>query len=378
MELHVELIPNLRTLGGEVLDVMVHGQYVGSLLVVYRENDRLSGSLQLERGSLTEASEEIVMDKVHEYVRALVDAVEADYYEVLVNCGTLRSVLLKPDTEVEVEWYEEESLYDRDYDDTDVSEIQIIPGSQDESFTYQDQEHLLEMELVSAGRNISTYVFNDVQGQELAEATLKQYGADVQGEIHWYDEPDEQQQEIAAELLVRELDEELIDTITIHFWHQGNQFDSVEWVHRDFAGEDDHEDEDDVTSDDEYRAVGALSNASHYDTTGRTVDEMQDRDVEEDAEDISYVMLVRKDREFREYALYLQERGGLPVGTATIDASHPDLTGYIDYQIPGTNMQRQSLVEVLLKELDKELEFDTLHLTMLYRNQIIDEARIDR
>ncbi|MDQ0169771.1 hypothetical protein [Paenibacillus tundrae] len=376
MELHVELIPNLRTLGGEVLDVMVHGQYVGSLLVVYRENDRLSGSLQLERGSLTEASEEIVMDKVHEYVRALVDAVEADYYEVLVNCGTLRSVLLKPDTEVEVEWYEDENRYDRDYDDTDVSAIQIIPGSQDESFTYQDQEHLLEMELVSAGRNISTYVFNDVQGQELAEATLKQYGADVQGEIHWYDEPDEQQQEIAAELLVRELDEELIDTITIHFWHQGNQFDSVEWVHRDFAGEDDHED--DVTSDDEYQTVGALSNASHYDTTGRTVDEMQDREVEEDAEDISYVMLVRKDREFREYALYLQERGGLPVGTATIDTSHPDLTGYMDYQIPGTNVQRQSLVEVLLKELDKELEFDTLHLTMLYRNQIIDEARIDR
>ncbi|MCM3173437.1 hypothetical protein [Paenibacillus sp. MER 99-2] len=371
MELHVELIPNLRTIGGEVLDVMVHGQYVGSLLVVYRETDRLSGSLQLERGSLTEESEEVVMEKVHEYVRSLVDAVEAEYYEVLVNCGTLRSVLLKPDTEVEVEWYEDESICDRDYDDT-VSAIQVIPGSQDESFTYEDQEHLLEMELVTAGRNISTYVFNDVQGQELAEATLKQYGADVQGEIHWYDEPDEHQQEIAAELLVRELDEELIDTITIHYWHQGNHLDSIEWVHRDFAGDDDDDDE-------EYNAIGVLTNASHYDTSGvARTNELQDRDEQEDAEDISYVMLVRKDREFREYELFLQERGGLPVGTATIDTSHPDLTGYMDYQIPGTNVQRQSLVEVLLKELDKDLEFHKLHLTMLYRNQVIDEARIDR
>lgn len=375
MELHVELIPNLRTIGGEVLDVMVHGQYVGSLLVVYRETDRLSGSLQLERGSLMEESEEVVMEKVHEYVRSLVDAVEAEYYEVLVNCGTLRSVLLKPDTEVEVEWYDDESICDRDYDDT-VSAIQVIPGSQDESFTYEDQEHLLEMELVTAGRNISTYVFNDVQGQELAEATLKQYGADVQGEIHWYDEPDEHQQEIAAELIVRELDEELIDTITIHYWHQGNHLDSVEWVHRDFAGGDDDDEED--TVHEEYNPIGGLTNASHYDTSGvARTDELQDHDELEDAEDISYVMLVRKDREFREYELFLQERGGLPVGTATIDTSHPDLTGYMDYQIPGTNVQRQSLVEVLLKELDKELEFDTLHLTMLYRNQIIDEARID-
>lgn len=375
MELHVELIPNLRTIGGEVLDVMVHGQYVGSLLVVYRETDRLSGSLQLERGSLMEESEEVVIEKVHEYVRSLVDAVEAEYYEVLVNCGTLRSVLLKPDTEVEVEWYEDERICDRDYDDT-VSAIQVIPGSQDESFTYEDQEHLLEMELVTAGRNISTYVFNDVQGQELAEATLKQYGADVQGEIHWYDEPDEHQQEIAAELLVRELDEELIDTITIHYWHQGNHLDSVEWVHRDFAGDDDDDEKD--TVHEEYNPIGGLTNVSHYDTSGvARTDELQDHDELEDAEDISYVMLVRKDREFREYELFLQERGGLPVGTATIDTSHPDLTGYMDYQIPGTNVQRQSLVEVLLKELDKELEFDTLHLTMLYRNQIIDEARID-
>lgn len=375
MELHVELIPNLRTIGGEVLDVMVHGQYVGSLLVVYRETDRLSGSLQLERGSLTEESEEIVMEKVHEYVRSLVDAVEAEYYEVLVNCGTLRSVLLKPDTEVEVEWYEDERICDRDYDDT-VSAIHVIPGSQDESFTYEDQEHLLEMELVTAGRNISTYVFNDVQGQELAEATLKQYGADVQGEIHWYDEPDEHQQEIAAELLVRELDEELIDTITIHYWHQGNHLDSVEWVHRDFAEDDDDDEED--TVHEEYNPIGGLTNTSYYDTSGvARTNELQDRNEQEDAEDISYVMLVRKDREFREYELFLQERGGLPVGTATIDTSHPDLTGYMDYQIPGTNVQRQSLVEVLLKELDKELEFDTLHLTMLYRNQIIDEARID-
>jgi hypothetical protein len=120
----------------------------------------------------------------------------------------------------------------------------------------------------------------------------------------------------------------------------------LEWVHRDFADE-------------------------------VEIEYPEDLEEIEAAEEACYVMLVRKDREFRVYELYLQERGGLPVGTATIDTSYADLSGYMDYEVPGTSAQRKSLVEVLMRELDKELEFDTLHLTMLYRNQIIDEAKID-
>ncbi|MGN7308988.1 hypothetical protein ACTHQ2_23895, partial [Bacillus subtilis] len=134
--------------------------------------------------------------------------------------------------------------------------------------------------------------------------------------------------------------------ITIRMWHQGQELESLEWVHRDFAD-------------------------------GVEIEYPEDLEEIEAAEETCYVMLVRKDREFRIYQLYLQERGGLPVGTATIDTSYADLSGYMDYEVPGTSAQRKSLVEVLMRELDKELEFDTLHLTMLYRNQIIDEAKID-
>ena len=88
-------------------------------------------------------------------------------------------------------------------------------------------------------------------------------------------------------------------------------------------------------------------------------------------------MLRSRDREFSIYDLFVQERGGLPVGTATIDTSHTDITGYMDYDVPGTSMQRKTLVEVLMRELNREIEFDSLHLTILYRNQIIDEARVE-
>lgn len=350
MELKVELIPDLRTSGGEVQDIMVGGQYMGSLLLVFREGDRVSGSLQIEQNSLPDETEQYIVEQVHEYIRSLADAVSAAEYEVLVSCGTLYSVLQKPESQTDmfIQSSRSEDSYSHDGQNerAGVNEVHIIPGSQAESFTYEDPEHLLEMELVSAGRSISTYVFNDANGQELAEASLKQYGADVQGEIHWYDEPAENYQDAAAELLVRELDEEIIDTITIRMWHQGQEMESAEWVHRDFADEDEIEFEEDL---EEIEA----------------------------AEEACYVMLVRKDREFRVYELFLQERGGLPVGTATIDTSEADLSGYIDYQVPGTSVQRKSLVEVLMRELDKELEFDTLHLTMLYRNQIIDEAKIE-
>ncbi|WKL01058.1 hypothetical protein Q0F98_30195 [Paenibacillus amylolyticus] len=345
MKYDVELVADLRTSGGEVQDVMVNGQYAGSLFLVYREGDRLSGSLQIEQESLPDDTEQRIVEKVHAYVRSLADALEAAYYEVLVSCGSLHTVLHMPESETV--WPSEERNHDEgSYDDIGSSGSKVIPVSQAESFTYEDRDQVLEMEMVSAGRSISTYIFNDVEGQELAEASLKQYGADVQGEIHWYDEPEENQLEAAAELLVRELDEDVIDTITIRMWHQGNELETLEWVHHDFSEEFEDTDESDL-------------------------DEL------EAAEETCYVMLKRKDREFRVYELFLQERGGLPVGTATIDTSHSDLTGYIDYEVPGTSIQRKSLVEVLMQELDKEMEFDTLHLTMLYRNQIIDEARID-
>ncbi|MEO2204236.1 hypothetical protein ABGV42_10810 [Paenibacillus pabuli] len=353
MKQKVELIPDLRTSGGEVLDVMVNDQYAGSLLLVYREGDRLSGSLQMERELVSEDAEKHIIDQVHAYIRSLTDAVEAIYYEVLVSCGTLHSVLQNLEFDPERQSDDMDDVADEYMDDMDLDDSRVIPDTADEAFTYEDREHVLEMELISAGRSISTYVFNDSGGNELAEASLKQYGADIQGEIHWYDVPLESQLDAAAELLVRELDEEVIDTITLRMWHQGNELESMEWVHRDFV---------DTSEEEEY---------TEYEEWDNSYDEM------DEAEDTCYVMLVRKDREFRVYELFLQERGGLPVGTATIDTSHADLTGYMDYEVPGTSAQRRDLVEVLLQELDKELEFDTLHLTMLYRNQVIDEAKID-
>ncbi|PYE52351.1 hypothetical protein HUB98_27215 [Paenibacillus barcinonensis] len=370
----VELTTDLRTASGEVQDIMVDGRYAGSLVLVYREGDRLLGSLQLDQEAIDNQVERLITDKAERYIRMLADAVGASHYEVLVSRGILHTVLQQSDMSSSPATGYGLPLGEQGHDDGVADEVNIIPAARDDSFTYEDPKHLLEMEMVSSGRSVSTYVFNDAEGEEMAEAALKQYGADAQGEIHWYEEPDEALQEAAAELLVRELDEEIIDTITIRMWYQGNELENLEWVHRDV------EDDEDFADEDEY---GETNFEDAYDET--EVVNVNDKrhgltwsaSEMEEAEETCYVMLRSRDREFRVYDLYVQERGGLPVGTATIDMSHADLTGFMDYDVPGTSVQRKTLVEVLMRELNKEIEFNTLHLTMLYRNQIIDEARVE-
>ncbi|WP_426334470.1 hypothetical protein ACN9MH_10110 [Paenibacillus silvae] len=368
----VELTTDLRTAAGEVQDIMVDGRYAGTLVLVYREGERLSGSLQLDQEVIDDQAESFITDKVEGYIRMLADAVGASHYEVLVSSGILYTVLEQPDMNTGASAGNALALDENAHEDGVFAEVNRIPAYRDESFTYEDPKHLLEMEMVSAGRSVSTYVFNDAEGEEMAEAALKQYGADAQGEIHWYEEPNEALQEAAAELLVRELDEEIIDTITIRMWYQGNELENLEWVHRDFEEENDnnHFDVDDDENDEK-----DFEDEDEYDE--RNFEQSLSASGMEEAEEACYVMLRSRDREFRVYDLFVQERGGLPVGTATIDMSQADLTGFMDYDVPGTSVQRQTLVDVLMRELNKEIEFDTLHLTMLYRNQIIDEARME-
>ncbi|MDM5278600.1 hypothetical protein QUF95_14445 [Paenibacillus silvae] len=370
----VELTTDLRTAAGEVQDIMVDGRYAGTLVLVYREGERLSGSLQLDQEVIDDQAESFITDKVEGYIRMLADAVGASHYEVLVSSGILHTVLQQPDMSTSAEAGNALAPGENAHEDGIFAEVNRIPAYRDESFTYEDPKHLLEMEMVSAGRSVSTYVFNDAEGEEMAEAALKQYGADAQGEIHWYEEPNEALQEAAAELLVRELDEEIIDTITIRMWYQGNELENLEWVHRDFEEEYDnnHFDVDDDEDDDDEKD---FEDEDEYDE--RNFEQSLSASGMEEAEEACYVMLRSRDREFRVYDLFVQERGGLPVGTATIDMSQADLTGFMDYDVPGTSVQRQTLVDVLMRELNKEIEFDTLHLTMLYRNQIIDEARME-
>ncbi|MBN3522761.1 hypothetical protein [Paenibacillus apiarius] len=89
-----------------------------------------------------------------------------------------------------------------------------------------------------------------------------------------------------------------------------------------------------------------------------------------------HVVLARDDGNALLYDLYSDASGSLPIGAATISTDGEQLSGYIDFRVPGTCAEREVIAKALVKQLAKEQSFDVLHLTMMFRNEIIDELLV--
>jgi hypothetical protein len=85
------------------------------------------------------------------------------------------------------------------------------------------------------------------------------------------------------------------------------------------------------------------------------------------------VILVRDDGDTLTYDLYDQALGGLPIGQATVDVSSRELTGFIDFRDPGSSIDSEFIGSLLMNELDKEKDYESLNLTMLVNNEPVDE-----
>jgi len=67
----------------------------------------------------------------------------------------------------------------------------------------------------------------------------------------------------------------------------------------------------------------------------------------------------------------------LPIGQATVDISSRELTGFIDFREPSDSLDRERIGMLLMRELDKEKDYRSLHLTMLVNNEPIDEIMFE-
>lgn len=339
MSYHIRLRPDLRTANGEVQDIMIEDRYAGTLILVFREGHRLAGSVQLDSQSVPEDAEEEILTYVKQYLLQFRDAVDAEHIDVLLTWGEVESVLGDEDG------YEEDTL--------PLTSESIIPEPAP-LFLYEDESGEMQIELISAGRYVSQYELQNGKGQTIAHAVLKQYGTDIQGEVNWLKEPLEEEIDSAEELLVAEVDDGEIDTITLEMKYKDNRITILELVRQDSH-----------TASDE-------AEGPDWDEDGVELLSILDHDQEE-IEDSCYVRLIRHDREIVSYDLFLQEHGGLPVASATVDISEAAVSGYIDFYIELSEEQHQDLVIALSKEVEKEIEVKQLHITMLYRNVVIDE-----
>ncbi|WP_028611521.1 hypothetical protein [Paenibacillus harenae] len=311
---NIEIRPNLRTAGGEFSDIMMGGKFAGSLTLVYREGDRVAGSVQLEKGSLKPANKQRVESYLKDYIQSFIHAVQAETCDVVVTFSRYDNIV---------------TTAEEDYE------------SKNEVLTEDRESAEYKLVMVNEKRNRIDYQVYDNKGKWIAEAVFRTDHAHISGDVRWVFEPDDEEVENMTELLVSDFDEEIVDTFIINHKFDGELIETVELTHDDLLD-------------------------TPVEVIGDTAEE----------EDFN-VILARDDGEVLTYEIYQQNAGKLPIGTATVNIKHRRLTGFIDFRDHPDVNDAGAITSALMKELDKERDYDGLNLSLMFKNELIDELFID-
>ncbi|NOV00752.1 hypothetical protein GC097_12075 [Paenibacillus sp. LMG 31457] len=347
------LRPDLKTAGGEVCDIMYNGEFVGTLTLVYRESDRLKGSIHLERQSMRKVDKNRVYAFTQSYIQDVLAALNIKACEVGVSYSDYDYVIATDDATLStmVEEDSRSNNYYLDDDDADYEWVNddasrfddIDAASGPESLDMIEQRRQqLGYDLVNVGeyRNHVEYHVYDKESELVAEVITHIYGSDVVGEVIWQFDPFDEEMDSVTELVVADFDEDETDTFIFNMMYDGEIIDTVELTHIDLL---------DLVTDMKAESLRPP-----------------------EREDYS-IILARDDGDTLTYEIYQQSYGGLPIGTATVDISSRQLTGFIDFREPGDSDDRELIAALLLEELDKEKDYETFNVSMLYRNKLIDE-----
>lgn len=337
---HVMLRPDLKTSGGEVSDILYKNRFVGTLTLVYRESDRIAGSLQLEKEVLSEDEKEEVFDDVHMYVEALIDAMQARACEVMVTYSSYDHVIA---TEAVASAHNRASISDEEELDYDSDWVDYGTRLEDEHPNEREEYTMADYELVVVGEDEVSVEYHVYDKNEdwVAEALLKIEDRSVIGTVDWLIEPSENELDIIADMIVLDFDDNEVDDFVIHMRHDNEIIETVELTHEDLLS----------VSDDEDSNVFQSGLQKDYS-----------------------IVLARDDGGVLTYEIYQQSRGGLPIGTATVDISERQLTGFIDFREPGSTDDRELIATLLMEELDKEKDYVAINLSMMHKNRLIEEV----
>ncbi|BFT70583.1 hypothetical protein PAENIP36_20250 [Paenibacillus sp. P36] len=347
------LRPDLKTAGGEVCDMMYNGEFVGTLTLVYRESDRLKGSIHLERQSIAQEDKESVYAFVQSYIQNVIDALAITECEVVVSYSDYDFVIatdhaigpvMEEDDNRTTNYYLDDDDADYEWVNDDETRFDDIEGTNGPESLHmiEQRRQQLGYELVNVGeyRNRVEYHVYDKESELVAEVITHVYGSDVIGEVTWQFDPFDEEMDTVTELVVADYDEDETDTFIFNMIFDGEMIDTVELTHIDLL---------------------------------ELVDDIREESlIPPNPEDYT-IILARDDGDTLTYEIYQQSYGGLPIGTATVDISSRQLTGFIDFREPGDSDDRELIASLLLEELDKEKEYETFNVSMLYRNKLIDE-----
>ncbi|MEV3501827.1 hypothetical protein ABND24_09095 [Paenibacillus larvae] len=216
----------------------------------------------------------------------------------------------------------------------------IISSSEDEYKEYDlEDDPQYELVIVNEKRNRVDYELLDEDSGLLANIYCKMYGDEVVGTFVWVVDPLPEEMEQAARFVAQDYDSRQFRSFIFHMEYDGELID----IHELLMNEE------------------------------NSAEEELDEILAEDFRDDYLISLVRDDGDTLTYEIYEQDRGGLPIGTATVDINERQLTGFIDFRAPEDTNDRDVIAALLMEELDKEAEYDTFNVSMLCNNRVIDE-----
>ena len=225
--MNVTIVPNLRTAGGEICDIMIDDQYGGTMSLVYREYDRISGSVQLDQDCLSPSEKEEAEMRVREYVQSLIDAIEAEECSIVVTYSRLDHVIASPDRS------ELESDEDWEYDDVDT-ETQlgdIEDGEREELQMAEDEDSDFDLIVIDEKDGRVEYHIVDQGANLIAEAIAVINDRDVHADIVWERLPSDHQMMEATDLIVSDFDEDEIETFQLDMKYKDRLIETVQLAH---------------------------------------------------------------------------------------------------------------------------------------------------
>lgn len=192
---YIELQPELRTAGGEALTIHRGGDWIGDVYLIYREQDLLIGTIQLDEEYVKRSEVDEIVDEIQSYITSVAFALHVEDHNVNIFYGENSllddySTLTEEDDEEEVNGYE-----------------RWIVGQGDEGIEYQ--------------------VYDD-EGDLIAEAVVDIRGTRIMGEIHFSHPPTDQEMEDVEAILLKDYDHDLIDQYNFTFFVDGTEFEQVE------------------------------------------------------------------------------------------------------------------------------------------------------
>lgn len=374
----VTLRPELVTASGEACGIMLDDQYVGSLTLLYRENDRIWGSVQLDEEVLHGDEKEEVDLFIHRYIENMIDAVGApecfvsttfspyDHIISTDNVGEIEELVSVESIDYEenedTRYLEDTGVdFDEDYGDYETvtdEDLEVIEYDYD-----YDLHDDYQLNIVGESRNRVEYQLLNKNHEIVAEAMMYIDQSDVYGDIFWHFEPSEEDIDEVTHIVVADFDQYSIDTFEFNMYFGDEEIARIELLHEDLTDDalehdDDLEDYDGFEDEDDEEIVYV--------------------DVYEDSDVNLHFELIRDDIDSMTFDIYEEEdERDTRIGTATIDLAGEEPSAWVDFVQPGDLHMREQIAYHLIDQLDSETDYTTFTITMQYMDETIDEFEFD-